>query len=111
VIPHLAHERWQTTNPNKIIDYMASGVAVLASDARPTRRVIEETGCGLWYRSGDAGHMAGQIEAMWRDSGRARFGEAGRKAIRTRYNWERDGAALLEALERLVPGSAGVSAG
>ncbi|MEX1258871.1 MAG: glycosyltransferase family 4 protein [Gemmatimonadota bacterium] len=104
LIPHLAHESWNSTIPNKLFDYMSAGLTVLASDARPTRRVIEETGCGLWFRSGDAEHLAEQMEALWRSETRKAHAGAGRAAIRDRFNWETDGARLVAALEGLARG-------
>jgi glycosyltransferase involved in cell wall biosynthesis len=102
LIPHLAHESWNTTIPNKLFDYMAAGVTVLASDARPVRRVIEETHCGLWFRSGDAADLATKIETLARRDSLRTFGEAGRVAIRGGMNWETDGAKLVAALEAVV---------
>lgn len=110
LIPHLAFESWNTTIPNKLFDYMAAGLAVVASDAVPTKRVIQETGCGLWYRSGDASHLAERLESLWRHPDLPSFGQAGRTAVRERFNWENDSARLLTALEevtQLASGSAG----
>jgi glycosyltransferase involved in cell wall biosynthesis len=102
LIPHLANESWNTTIPNKLFDYMAAGLTVLASDALPTRRVVEETGCGLWFRSGDPEHMAGRMQALWSEPDRGRHGAAGRAAIRDRFNWEADRARMLAALESVA---------
>jgi glycosyltransferase involved in cell wall biosynthesis len=102
LIPHLANESWNTTIPNKLFDYMAAGLTVLASDALPTRRVVEETGCGLWFRSGDPEHMAERMQALWSEPDRGRHGAAGRAAIRDRFNWEADRARMLAALESVA---------
>jgi glycosyltransferase involved in cell wall biosynthesis len=81
---------------------MAAGLTVLASDALPTRRVVEETGCGLWFRSGDAEHLAQRLAALGSEPDRRRRGEAGRSAIRGRFNWEADRDRMVAALEGLV---------
>jgi glycosyltransferase involved in cell wall biosynthesis len=104
LIPHLANESWNTTIPNKLFDYMAAGLPVLASDAYPTRRVIEETGCGIWFRSGEPEHLAEALETLWGDSDRCLRGSAGRDAIRHRYNWEADRGRMLDTLNALVGG-------
>ena len=102
LIPHFANESWNTTIPNKLFDYMAAGLPVLASDALPTRRVVQETGCGLWFRSGDADHLAGRITELFETDDLERYGRAGREAIRDRYHWEHDLRRMNAALTALV---------
>ena len=101
VIPHLANESWNTTIPNKLFDYMAAGVAVLTSEARPAQRVVEDTRCGLSFQGGDPESAAGAIERLWREGGTGEMGRRGRAAIRDEFNWERDGERLLQAMESL----------
>ena len=101
VIPHLANESWNTTIPNKLFDYMAAGVAVLTSEARPAQRVVEATGCGLSFQGGDPQSAAGAIERLWREGETAEMGRRGQAAIRDEFNWERDGERLLQAMESL----------
>lgn len=40
IIPHLANESWNSTIPNKLFDYMAAGLCVVTSDAKPAKRVV-----------------------------------------------------------------------
>ena len=101
VIPHLANESWNTTIPNKLFDYMAAGVAVLTSEARPAQRVVHSTGCGLSFQGGDPESAAHAIEHLWREGGTGEMGRRGRAAIREEFNWERDGERLLEVMERM----------
>jgi glycosyltransferase involved in cell wall biosynthesis len=42
----------ETTLANKLFDYMAVGLPVLASDAAPMVRVLRETGAGATFRAG-----------------------------------------------------------
>lgn len=102
VIPHHADEAWNTTIPNKLFDYMAAGLAVVTSDARPAARIVTEAGAGVVCRSGDPSGLAAAILALEDPETRRHCGEAARRAILTRYNWERDAAALLGALEPLA---------
>jgi glycosyltransferase involved in cell wall biosynthesis len=99
IIPHLANESWNTTIPNKLFDYMAAGLAVLTSDAAPARRVVEETGSGHTFTSGDAESLTSALVALWEGGGHRACGERGREAIRQRYNWETDAERLLETVE------------
>jgi glycosyltransferase involved in cell wall biosynthesis len=98
LIPHLANESWHTTIPNKLFDYMAAGLAVVTSDARPAMRVVEAEACGLSFRSGDPASLADALERLWRSGAAAEYGLRGRQAVRARFNWEEDERRLLDAL-------------
>ena len=102
VIPHFADESWHTTVPNKLFDYMAAGLAVVTSDARPAARIIRGTGAGLVYRHPDAAELAAAIERLADRDLRRACGERGRAAVRDTYHWERDAARLLETISRVV---------
>jgi len=102
LIPHMAYESWNTTIPNKLFDYMAAGLAVVASDALPTVRVLKETGSGVWFRSGDAEDLGNRLGDLWKDGDLMQFGLRGRLAIEQKFNWERDGTVMVKTLEGLV---------
>lgn len=106
VVPHHADEAWNTTIPNKLFDYMAAGLPVVSSDAAPAARIVTETGAGVVFRSGDADSLAKAVRRMTNPAARLRMGRAGRDAVRARYNWEADSAALLHAVEAAVHGGA-----
>lgn len=101
LLPFHACTHIHTTLANKLFDYMAKGLPVLASDARPMVRVLEETGAGLVFRAGDPDDFARQAAALLDDPARrAACGERGRKAVVETYQWAKDGERLLEAIER-----------
>ncbi len=107
LVPHHANESWNTTIPNKLFDYMAAGLAVVASDTTPVERVLLETGSGRVFRDRDAGHLAKVLEGLAREDVAKQMGEAGRRAIVDRYNWEADTRRLLDALGRVSEPVAG----
>ncbi len=101
LIPHLANESWNTTIPNKLFDYMATGLCVVTSDARPAARVVRESGAGVVFRSGDVEDLTLRLRDL-AGSGRSRIhGENGRTAVRTDHHWERDAERLLTLMERI----------
>lgn len=102
VIPHVASEHWNTTIPNKLFDYMAGGLAVLTSDAKPAARVVRQTGAGVVFKDDDADDCAAAIRKLADVNFRAQCGENGRAAIASLYNWDRDSARMLEAVSRVV---------
>lgn len=99
LLPFHACTHIHTTLANKLFDYMALGLPVLASDARPMVRVLRETGAGLVFRAGDPDDFARQAAKLLDDpAGRRAFGERGRKAVAETYHWAKDGERLLEAV-------------
>lgn len=104
VVPHIANESWNSTIPNKLFDYMAAGLAVLSSDAKPAARIVRQTGAGEVYPATDAGALAAALERMRDPEVRARHGAAGREAVRSTYNWEMDAARMEAAIRPLARG-------
>lgn len=102
IIPHHADESWNSTIPNKLFDYMAAGLPVVASNAKPVERVIHETGCGLVFRDRDPVDMAEALDRLHDPVTRRGYGEAGREGVARRYNWEADTARLLTAVDQTV---------
>ncbi len=102
VVPHLSTEHSDTTVANKLFDYMAAGLAVLTSSARPLARIVRESGCGEVAASGDAGDMARAIDRLRDDEYRHRCAVAGWQAAAETYHWERDADRLEAALETVV---------
>jgi glycosyltransferase involved in cell wall biosynthesis len=101
VVPHVANESWNTTIPNKLFDYMAGGLAVLTSDAKPAARVVRDTGAGVVFKHTDAFDCAAAIKKLANPQVRARCGESGRRAVASRFHWEQDAGRMQSALERV----------
>ena len=96
--PHI-----DSTLANKLFDYMALGLPVIAVDVPPMRRVLAETNAGTSFQSGDSRSLAEAIEQLADDPKRQRaLGEAGRRAARETYNWGVDGQRLLAAIEQPI---------
>ena len=64
LVPHMATNSWNTTIPNKLFDYMAAGLAILTSDARPAARVVRETATGEVYAGTDPDALVAAIERL-----------------------------------------------
>jgi len=99
VIPHVADESWNTTVPNKLFDYMAAGIAVVTSDARPAARIVRETGAGFVYHHADASGLARAFATLVDPDLRLACGRRGQSAVRDTYHWEQDAARLLAVLQ------------
>jgi glycosyltransferase involved in cell wall biosynthesis len=102
LVPHLAVESCNTTVPNKLFDYMSHGLPVITSDMKPAARIVRESRSGAVFRSDDAEDLAESVQALGDPARRREFGQNGRAAILSRYNWKHDETRLLDAIERTV---------
>jgi hypothetical protein len=92
-----------TGQPNKLFEFMGSGLAVIASDFPEIAPAVLDAGSG-WLvdpRSPDA--IAAAITAALADPDGCRArGEAGRRAVVARYHWGIAERALLDLYARLA---------
>jgi glycosyltransferase involved in cell wall biosynthesis len=92
--PHI-----ETTLANKLFDFMAVGLPIVGSDARPMKRVLAETGAGLTFRAGDPGDFARAVSEVLDEPGAAkRMSECGLEASEEIYDWRFDADRLVEAV-------------
>lgn len=101
-IPFLDTGNNRRTVPLKLLEYMAAGLPVVASDIGFIAEIVRASGCGLLAPPGDAWAHAAALTGLLTDAERAReMGEAGRAAVRTRYTWAVEGEKLLALYARL----------
>ena len=83
--------------PNKMFEYMSTGIPVVASNFPLWREIIEGNDCGLCVDSLDPKTIAGAIDYLVRNPDVARrMGENGRKAVLKKYNWGVEETKLLK---------------
>jgi glycosyltransferase involved in cell wall biosynthesis len=107
LVPHHATESWNSTIPNKLFDYMAAGLPVLSSNARPCARVVRESGAGLVYEHDNATELFEAIRVISDPHRRREMASNGPLAIREKFSWEHDTVRLLEAIDRSRPDRVG----
>ncbi len=92
----------ETEGNQKIFNYLAAGLPVVAFDTPVAREILGER--ADYARRGDAGSLADHLIAMLTDPARARrVGLAGREIALRECSWERRGLELLRAYERILP--------
>jgi glycosyltransferase involved in cell wall biosynthesis len=99
IIPHHVTDHINTTIPNKIFDYMACGIPIIATDAVPMKRILTEEKCGKAFKSGNAKILAEAISSIHNDAGT--MGECGKAAILEKYNWEKDAEAMIDVVKSI----------
>ena len=88
--------------PNKLFQYMAAGVPVVASDFPQVRNVVEGSGAGVVVDTADPQAIADGLRRVLAHREEARrMGERGRAAVAERFNWEISARSLLEVYAAL----------
>lgn len=82
--------------PNKMFEYMAAGIPVIASDFPLWREIIDSNKCGLCVNPKDLKDIATAIEFLKSNPEEVKkMGENGRKALVEKYNWENEAQKLI----------------
>jgi len=85
------------SQPNKMFEYMAAGLPLLASNFPLWRQIVEETQCGVCVDPSSPAEIAQAIANLLSDEAMCRAkGRAGRKAIVDRFNWMNESKKLLK---------------
>lgn len=92
--------------PNKLFEYMAAGLPVVASDFPFWRQYVIESGAGVVVNPLDPESIAAGLEGILHDPARAAaMGSAGRLAVRERYNWDIEAGKLLALVSGVLASS------
>ncbi len=88
--------------PNKIFEYMAAGLPVIASNFENYREVIEEAQSGILVNPTIPDEIANAIITLLGNNQKIfQMGENGRTAVRDRYCWEKESSNMFKAIENI----------
>lgn len=88
--------------PNKLFEYMAAGVAVIASHVPLWKDIVEGGECGVCIDPNDPDDIARAINFMVDNPDKAEaMGQNGRKLVQTIYSWDTEEKKLLGFYEEL----------
>lgn len=88
--------------PNKIFDYLHSGVPVLVSRLVELEKIVVGYDVGDFIENHDPRHIASRIEAALSDGERVARWKANTYRLTEEMNWEREGKVVLEIFEQVV---------
>jgi glycosyltransferase involved in cell wall biosynthesis len=97
ILPYAEQEFRQYTLPNKAFDYMACGKPIISSELRPMKRLLDETGAGIYGKCSSPIEIANLIDRMM-GMDMQHMSERGYKAFQNTYHWEHEEAQLDFAL-------------
>jgi len=93
---------YEVSSPAKVVEYLAMGLAVVATDIRAHRKVIHHEENGLLVPPGDPKALAQALERLYNDPGLlSQIASRARESAKP-YSWD----ALIEGLERRLRGLA-----
>jgi glycosyltransferase involved in cell wall biosynthesis len=82
--------------PNKLFEYMAAGLPIIASDFPLWRDIIDTSGCGIYVNPLNPNEIATSLNFLFSDPEMAEHkGESGKVAVVKKYNWEYEKNKLL----------------
>lgn len=91
-----------TAIPNKIFEYMAASLPIVASDFSLWKEIIEREKCGICVNPLEPKEVVKAIQYLIKHPEEAReMGQNGRKAVLEKYNWENESKKLLKVYEEL----------
>lgn len=87
--------------PNKLFEYVAAGVPVVASNFPEMRSFVDSNGVGLCVDPGDEEEIVSAIQRLLMDSSLYQTMVKNCREAGKRYTWENEEAKLVAAVERL----------
>jgi glycosyltransferase involved in cell wall biosynthesis len=89
--------------PIKLFEYMAFGLPVIFSDQGPSARIIKEANCGLLVNTNNIESVVEAMRALIANKELYfLLSENGKKAVATKYNWEKEKHKLLAIYNQLL---------
>lgn len=89
--------------PNKLFEYMALGLPVIASDFPLWKELLEKENCVIFVNPAKPEEIAKAIDLLVTNPNRRKImGESGRRAIRERFSWELEGERLIGIYEDIL---------
>ena len=91
--------------PNKLFEYMAAGIPVVASDFPSWRAIVEGSSCGLLVDPLDPNAIARAVAwLLSHPAEAAAMGQRGREAVHRSYTWDAEGTRLLDFYRSTLAG-------
>lgn len=101
VVPLLPTKAFRTSIPTKLLEYLAAGLPVIASDIPAWRALVGAFDCVTWVPPGDADAVLRAVQAYESDPARLDgHGRAAAAAARDHLHWDREAGHLLRVYRR-----------
>lgn len=103
IVTYLPSPNYYDMSINKLYEYMAASMPIIASDIPLWREKLGGIGCCLFVNPEDTKAIAAAVEHLLEHREEAAaMGEQGRKAVMERFNWGVSEEVLLQRYERIL---------
>lgn len=103
IVTFLPYPNHINAQPNKIFEYMASGLPVIGSHFDLWKAIIEDNKCGICVDPENPESIAEAIRTIQENPKAAvEMGERGRKQVLEVYNWSVEEAKLITLYEEVI---------
>jgi len=84
------------SQPNKMFEYMAAGLPIIASNFPLWEEIVDKNKCGICVNPENPEEIAGAISFLFENPNLAKqMGMNGKKAVVDKYNWELEANKLI----------------
>ncbi len=91
------------SQPNKLFEYMAQGIPLVASNFNLWKAIIEKVDCGICVDPEDPKAISKAVRILLDDKEQAQqMGENGRNAVLTTFNWESEEKKLIQIYKETI---------
>lgn len=91
------------SQPNKLFEYMAAGLPIIASDFPLWKEIVERNKCGICVNPLNPKEIADAINWVFKNPTAAvEMGKNGMKAVSEKYNWDVESRKLIHFYEKLL---------
>lgn len=88
--------------PLVLLEAMAAKLPIVTTDVGDCKKLVEEAGCGVVVKAGDAGELErGILELIGEEELREKMGEKGYKFVKENYSWDKVTERIYRAYETL----------
>ena len=89
--------------PNKLFEYLAAGIPVVASNFGWLKKIVEDYDCGIAVDPLNQSEIIKAVNTLLQDQETARkMGENGRQAVLSYFNWETEKMKLVSLYQALL---------
>lgn len=103
IVTFLPSPNHMDAQPNKMFEYMSSGMPIITSNFPLWKEIVEGNNCGICVNPLEPNEIAHAIEYIINHPKAAeQMGDNGKKAVREKYNWGVEEEKLFKLYEKLI---------
>jgi glycosyltransferase involved in cell wall biosynthesis len=87
--------------PNKIFDYLHSGVPVLVSRLVELEKIVHKYQVGAFIENHEPAHIATRIQEIFNNTGQMEMWKKNTENVRRELNWEKEGRIVIEIFKQV----------